>query len=74
MNFLIPTDDQAKIYVSFSRNNRIRQTVDFTLPGAFRYRTWKKIPTDTTGNWTVHIFQELEDMDIDLGKLNYTVN
>ncbi len=74
MNFLVPTNDEAKIYISFSRNNRIRKTVNFTLPGAFRYRTWKKIPTNAPGNWTIHIFQELENTDIDLGKLNYMVN
>jgi hypothetical protein len=73
MNFLIPAGDEAKIYLSFSRNKRIRKTMDFTLTGAFRFRTWKKIPTDTPGMWTIHIFQEMANKDVDLGKITYSV-
>jgi len=73
MNFLIPAGDEATVYLSFSRNKRIRKTTDFTLTGAFRFRTWKKIPTDKPGMWTIHVFQEMADQDIDLATITYSV-
>lgn len=73
MNFMIPTDDTADIYLSYTRNGRIRKTQDITLKSAFRYRTWKKIATDKPGEWTIKIFQELDGKDIDLGSLTYVV-
>ena len=73
MNFLIPVDDTANIYLTYTRNNRIRKTQEIKLDSAFRYRTWKKIVTDKAGKWTIQIFQELEDKDIDLGSIAYTV-
>ncbi|MGD9162307.1 MAG: hypothetical protein PVG39_28115 [Desulfobacteraceae bacterium] len=73
MNFMIPVDDTANIYLSYTRNNRIRRTQEIKLNSAFRYRTWKKIITDKAGQWTIQIFQELEDKDIDLGSITYAV-
>ncbi len=73
MNFLIPTGDQANIFLSFTRNKRIRKTTDFTLNSAFRFRTWKRIPTDKPGLWTIHVFQEMADRDIDFAKVTYSV-
>ncbi len=73
MNFMIPVDDTANIYLAYTRNNRIRNTQEIKLNSAFRYRTWKKIVTDKAGEWTIQIFQELEDKDIDLGSISYTV-
>ena len=73
MNFLVPTDAQASILVSFSWNDRVRKTAEVDLKGAIRYRTWKKIPTDKPGRWTVTILQEMPDRDMELGLLEYTV-
>lgn len=73
MNFMIPLDDTANIYLSYTRDNRIRNTQEIKLNSAFRYRTWKKIITDKAGQWTIQIFQELEDKDIDLGSITYSV-
>ena len=70
---MIPVDDTANIYLAYTRNNRIRNTQEIKLNSAFRYRTWKKIVTDKAGEWTIQIFQELEDKDIDLGSISYTV-
>lgn len=74
MSFLVPADDQASILVSFSRNERVRKTADVRLKGAIRFRTWKNIPTDKPGKWTVSIVQEMPDRDMVLGTLEYTVN
>lgn len=73
MNFLVPNDDQASILLSFFRNERVRKTADVRLKGAIRYRTWKNIPTDRPGKWTVTIVQEMADRDMELGTLEYTV-
>ncbi len=73
MNFMIPVDDTANVFITYTRNNRIRKTQATTLKSAFRYRTWKKIATNKPGQWTIKIFQEVEDKDIDLGSLTYVV-
>jgi hypothetical protein len=73
MNFMIPVDDHAQIFLSYTRNNRIRKTQEISLQSAFRYRTWKKIDTGKPGQWTIQVFQELGDKDIDLGALTYIV-
>ena len=73
MNFLVPADDQASVLLSFARNGRVRKTADLNLKGAVRYRTWKSIPTDKPGRWTVTIIQELPDQDMELVSFDYTV-
>lgn len=73
MNFMIPVEDMAEIIITYTRKNRIRKTQEITLKSAFRYRTWKKIDTEKPGQWTVQIFQELGDKDLDLGSFTYVV-
>lgn len=74
MNFLVPVDDTAEIIVSFSRKDKVRHTANVKLTGATRFRTWKRIPTDKAGLWTLTIIQELEDRDLELGRLQYKVS
>lgn len=73
MNFLVPAGEESKILVQYSRNNEVRDTSNLTLGGAKRYRTWKKIPTNTTGDWKVKMLQELGNSDIDIGQLEFSV-
>lgn len=73
MNFLVPFDDSADIIITFSRKGKVRRTSNLKLAGATRYRTWKKIPTDKAGQWTVYILQELDDQDLELGSMQFTV-
>jgi len=73
MNYIIPAGDQADIIIHYKRNNNVRSVSNFELPGALRYRIWKKIPTDKTGDWQIGIIQELQDADLNLGELQYSV-
>lgn len=73
MNFLVPSDDMAEILVLFKRQGNVRDTARLTVKGAVRYRTWKKVPTDKTGEWTVTVLQELGDTDLELATFNYRV-
>lgn len=73
MNFLVPLNDNADIILAFSRKGKVRRTANIKLAGATRYRTWKRIPTGKAGQWTVTILQELEDQDLELGKMQFTV-
>jgi hypothetical protein len=73
MNYLVPAGDKTEIIIQFKRNNKVRSVADFELPGALRYRIWKKIPTDKIGDWQVDIIQEMEDTDLNLGDLQYSV-
>lgn len=73
MNFLVPTGSEADILVLFARQGRVRHTTSITVKGAIRYRTWKKIPTARTGEWTVTVLQERGDSDFELATFNYQV-
>lgn len=73
MNFLVPAGEESKILLQYSRNNKVRDTSNVTLGGATRYRTWKKIPTSTAGNWKVSMIQELGNADIDIGQLKFSI-
>lgn len=73
MNFLVPAGDQPDIIIHFKRNNKVRSVSNLELPGALRYRTWKKIPTEKLGDWEVSIIQELADTDLNLGQFQYSV-
>jgi len=73
MNYSVPTGDKADIIIHFKRNNKVRSVSNFELPGALRYRIWKKIPTDKIGDWQVDIIQEMENADLNLGDLKYSV-
>ena len=73
MNFLVPAGDQPDIIIHFKRNNKVRGVSNLELPGAVRYRTWKKIPTERLGDWEISIIQELPDTDINLGEIQYSV-
>ena len=73
MNFLVPSGDEGDILILYSRQGRVRDTTQVTVKGAVRFRTWKKIPTARTGEWTVTIVQELGDTDLELATINYRV-
>ena len=73
MNFLVPAGDEAKILLQYSRNEMVRDTSNVSLGGATRYRTWKKIPTSTAGEWKVRLVQEMSDSDLEIGQLKYSV-
>ena len=73
MNYLVPTGDKANIIIQYKRNNMVRSVSSFELPGSLRYRIWKKIPTDKSGEWQVGIIQEMQDSDLNLGSLQYKV-
>jgi hypothetical protein len=73
MNYLVPLNDSADIIMAFSRKGKVRRTANVKLAGATRYRTWKRIPTNKAGKWTISILQELEDRDLELGSMQYTV-
>ncbi len=73
MRFLVPAGDKAEILLQFRRKDKVRKVLPLVLPGSLRYRTWKKIPTDKTGNWEITFVQEMEDGDFNLGSLQYSV-
>lgn len=73
MNFLVPAGEESKILVQYSRNNQVRDTSNLKLGGATRYRTWKKIPTDTAGSWKVKMLQEMDSSDVNIGQLEFSV-
>ena len=73
MNFLVPAGDESKILLQYSRKDKVRNTSNITLGGATRFRTWKKIPTTTAGDWKITMVQELDNADLDIGHLEFSV-
>lgn len=73
MNFLVPAGEQSKILVQYSRNDKVRNTSNISLGGATRFRTWKKVPTGTAGDWKINLIQELENGDVDIGQMKFSV-
>jgi hypothetical protein len=73
MNFLVPAGEEAKILLQYSRNDMVRDTSNVSLGGATRYRTWKRIPTSTPGDWKVRLVQEMSNADLEIGQLQYSV-
>ena len=73
MNFLVPAGEESKILVQYSRNDKVRNTSNISLSGATRFRTWKKIPTGTAGDWKINLIQELESGDVDIGQMKFSV-
>ena len=73
MNFLVPERDRASIHFEFIRRGKVRRAEDLEISGATRYRSWKRLSTSRKGTWEVVISQELNDRDIELSKITYTV-
>ena len=73
MNFLVPAGDESKILLQYSRKNMVRNTSNVSLGGATRFRTWKKIPTGTAGDWKLSLTQELDNADVDIGQVEFSV-
>ena len=73
MNFLVPAGEESKILLQYSRKDKVRNTSNISLGSATRFRTWKKIPTATAGNWKVTMVQELENSDMEIGHLEFFV-
>ncbi len=73
LNFLVPVGDEAEVLLEYKRKEKVRKIQNISIPKSFRYRTWRKIPTNKSGNWTINIFQEADDKDLDLGSLKYSV-
>ena len=73
MNFLVPAGDKSKILLQYSRKDKVRNTSNITLDGATRFRTWKIIPTTTIGDWKMTMVQELDNADMEIGHLEFSV-
>lgn len=73
MNFLVPAGEESKILLQYSRKNMVRDTSSVSLGGATRYRIWKKIPTSTTGDWKVSLIQEMDNSDVKIGQVEFSV-
>jgi hypothetical protein len=73
MNFLVPAGEESRILVQYSRKDKVRNTSNISLGSATRFRTWKKIPTGTAGEWKINMIQELENGDVDIGQMKFSV-
>ncbi len=73
MNFLVPAQEKATILLQFERRKVVRKTIDLSLSGSLRHRTWKRIPTNKVGTWRVTVLQETDDADLTIGQFEFSV-
>lgn len=75
MQYLLPTDQEAAVTITYFQKGKPRKVHEVTVKGAFRYRVWKRLPTNKTGNWNIVIVQEMENgEEVELGQIAYTVS
>lgn len=73
MNFLVPAKTEAKILLQLERRNVVRKTINLSLPGSLRHRTWTQVPTQQAGKWKVHILQVSNTADLAIGQIEFSV-
>jgi len=74
MTFLVPKGDKKiAIIIQFEQGGITRMVKNVTLSGSIRFRTWRKVKFNKTGNWTVKIFQEVGDTTKVLKEITLTV-
>jgi hypothetical protein len=73
MNFLVPATSEVKVLLQLERRNVVRKTIDLSLPGSLRHRTWTKIPTHQAGKWKVNILQETNTADLAIGQFEFSI-
>lgn len=75
MAFLVPNNDPAQnIIIQFEHNGIARMVKNVQVTGSVRYRTWRKVSFNKTGNWTVKIIHDKGDDVQVLETLNITVS
>lgn len=75
MNFLVPGDttENANVLVQFKHKGRAISTYETPMPQTIRYRTWRLLPTNKTGDWQVAIEQEKADGYTAVETIGYSV-
>ena len=68
MAYLVPKGDEGiKIIMQFEQGGITRMVKNLTLSGSIRFRTWRKVSFNKTGNWTVKVFHD-RGTEVDLLK------
>ena len=75
MAFMIPSgDEKQKILVQFENGGVTRMVKNLEVSGSLRFRTWRKLAFDRTGEWTAKIVHDAESGAKELGSKTFTVN
>ena len=62
MNFMIPNgDEKQNIIVQFDNNNVTRMVKNLEISSGLRFRSWRKVIFDKTGNWDIKIIHDKGD-------------
>lgn len=74
MAYMIPTgDEKQKILIQFELGGVTRMVKDLEVSGSIRFRTWRKLKFDRTGEWTASIVHDGVDGPKKLGSKTFTV-
>lgn len=74
MAFLVPSDDpEQNIIIQFEHQGVARMVKNATVSGSIRYRTWRKVSFNKTGEWTVKIIHDKGDDVVVLSTQTVTV-
>jgi hypothetical protein len=74
MAYMVPTgDEKQKIIVQFDNGGVTRMVRNLEISGSLRYRTWRKVVFDRTGQWTAKIVHDQESGAKELGQISVNV-
>ncbi len=58
MNFLVPRGQRGRVLMQYQHDGITRDISKFSINGAVRYRTWRRIRLGRSGEWQVPIWFE----------------
>lgn len=74
MSFMVPSgDEKQKIIVQFDNGGVTRMVRNLEISGSLRYRTWRKLVFDRSGQWSAKIVHDQEAGARELGQVSFTV-
>jgi hypothetical protein len=73
MNFLVPKGQRGKVLVQLNHDGITRGTREMSIRGSMRYRTWRKIRLQRTGEWELPVYYENSDGIEEIERINLQV-
>lgn len=74
MSYMVPSgDEKQNIIVQFDNGGVTRSVKNMEVSGSLRFRTWRKVVFDRTGQWTAKIVHDKQEGAVELGQITFNV-
>ena len=74
MNFMVPRNEKGEVLLQLKHDGVIRDTRKAAVEGAIRYRTWRRIALNRSGEWQLPILYDNHDVVQEIDTVTLTVN